>query len=364
MKCASHVVSILVLLGACDGGSAKPDSGYGDAAQDTDLGSAVGLDSGAASVTQDGAISTDSGVTVKALALGTYGGCVLTNQGKMICWGEDPRIAGSTIPSDPGPFISIVGATSNCVVLATDGTMRTFARPPQEPMPPLAGKWTQVATYENLCALAADGHVECSGRDKDLIAVTPSRSEWFSAISMGLGFACGIASSTDHSISCWGGNGQLEACVKANPAWDQLTPPSGGFKQISSGDITSCGIRLDDTVACWGIGVPGIAPTSDLCAAQDGGQALPPTGTFKQISVGFRTACGVKNDDTLVCWGMGKTDDGCNATGACGQAMPPSGTFTQVAVSFTHACAIRSNGKIACWGSKTGGRSLPPAELQ
>jgi len=103
-----------------------------------------------------------------------------------------------------------------------------------------------------------------------------------------------------------------------------------------------------------------------ICAGWAYGQSIPPAGTYKQISEGAFTLCGVKSDDTLACWGAGKTVDACISSPilACGQALPPTGTFTQVGVGYTHACAIRTNGKIACWGSNTGGRSTPPAELQ
>ncbi|MYG58308.1 MAG: hypothetical protein F4165_06845, partial [Acidimicrobiia bacterium] len=58
------------------------------------------------------------------------------------------------------------------------------------------------------------------------------------------------------------------------------------------GGAHSCAIKSDDTLVCWG---------SDIY-----GQATPPSGAFKTISLGTFQACGIKTDDTFACWGFGK----------------------------------------------------------
>jgi hypothetical protein len=385
MKQLGYPFLALVLSATCGGHSSPPtadaeslhfDGGatsqIADATFATDADSNLGSSSDASSLVKDGAVPNSdsagsSDFTAKSVAVHTYGGCALTGTGKMICWGEDPTLPGSAIPSDPGPFVAIAGGRLNIVAMAADGTMRTFVSSLNTPLLPLPGRWIQVAVSGDICAVAADGHVECGGNGGTSDELTsPDNNLSFSQVAVGQNYACGIASASEHTITCWGGPAQTRDCVSANPAWDQLTPPAGGFKQVCSGSATVCGIRLDDTAACWGIGAPSTVQMTGTCAGWDYGQAIPPAGTFKQISAGTFTVCGVRTDDTLACWGAGKTVDACTSSPilACGQALPPTGTFTQVAVGYTHACAIRTNGKIACWGSNTGGRSTPPAELQ
>ena len=65
--------------------------------------------------------------------------------------------------------------------------------------------------------------------------------------------------------------------------------PSGAFKAVSAGFYHTCGIRADDTVACWG-------STAD-------GESSPPSGTFKAISAGVLDTCAIRTDDLVVCWG-------------------------------------------------------------
>ena len=70
----------------------------------------------------------------------------------------------------------------------------------------------------------------------------------------------------------------------------------GGFKTVSAGDSHNCGIRTDDTVVCWG--------------ANESGQATEPKGDFKTVSAGGGS-CAIRSDDTVVCWGgnwAGQTD--------------------------------------------------------
>src|SRR5690242_13584922 len=61
------------------------------------------------------------------------------------------------------------------------------------------------------------------------------------------------------------------------------------FRSVSAGAYHTCGVRLDDTVACWGLNLDG--------------QAKAPAGKFKSVSAGVRHTCGVRLDDTVACWG-------------------------------------------------------------
>ncbi|BAP55948.1 hypothetical protein THII_1651 [Thioploca ingrica] len=142
----------------------------------------------------------------------------------------------------------------------------------------------------------------------------------------------------DNTVACWG----------VNQA-GQAMPPSGTFLQISLGGQHSCGIRTDKTVACWGL--------------DEEGQSTPPSGTFLQISAGFWHNCGVRTDNTLACWGSndpywshkpGKEDPYLTQwkhIETLGQATPPSGTFLQISAGGRHTCGVRTDHTVECWGS-------------
>jgi alpha-tubulin suppressor-like RCC1 family protein len=137
----------------------------------------------------------------------------------------------------------------------------------------------------------------------------------------------------DNTIICWGLNNE-----------DQAMPPEGTFLQISVGGEHSCGIRTDKTVACWGLN------------SED--QATPPQETFLQISAGHWHNCGVKTDHTLACWGSNNpywSDQDpyrdVKDVKTLGQSEPPSGTFLQVSAGGRHTCGLRTDHTVACWGS-------------
>jgi hypothetical protein len=91
----------------------------------------------------------------------------------------------------------------------------------------------------------------------------------------------------------------------------------------------ACALRLEDGAAvCWG------EPVEDF------GQLTPPGGGFVQLALGATTACGLRPDGRIACWG----DD------EFGQASPPAGEFVGLELSETYGCAVDPSGEPACWG--------------
>ena len=133
---------------------------------------------------------------------------------------------------------------------------------------------------------------------------------------------------TDGTLTCWGNNDAGKA-----------SPPTGTFTQVTLGWYSTCGLKTDGTVACWG----------ETANNQNAG--FPTGQTFTQISSGEVHTCGIKTDGTLYCWG------GFNGFG---ETTPPSGTYTQVATGWNHACAIKTDGTLACWGAGTTNTGTDP----
>ena len=134
----------------------------------------------------------------------------------------------------------------------------------------------------------------------------------FNDVSVGGFRACGIR--PDQTLACWNDD-------------EEPTPaPQGSFTAVSVGLEHACAVGTDEALRCWG--------SNSL------GQATPPTGAFAAVSVGELFACGLRTDGTLACWG----DDHYL------QSSPPGGTFTSIDADRRHACAIPTGGGIVCWG--------------
>jgi alpha-tubulin suppressor-like RCC1 family protein len=169
------------------------------------------------------------------------------------------------------------------------------------------------------------------------------------------------------------------------------------FKSVAAGWRTSCGIRSDDTVACWGtppmMGAPPAGPFASV-AVSDGacglradgslecwgtGSERPSTSKFRSISLGAGYHCGITLEGSLDCWGdnnegrdpptdgpyrvVSMTHIGCllrtDGTLTCwswdsnpiGRA-PPPGEFEAISVGGGHACGLRPGGELVCWGDR------------
>ena len=132
-------------------------------------------------------------------------------------------------------------------------------------------------------------------RDERLVSPFCER---FNDISVGVDFACGLRA--NGTVRCWG-----------NPRWEQTNPPSSEtFTSITSGAHHTCGLRANGTVTCWGaVADP---PDADVGFGKgwkvDYGQTRPPAGeTFTAISAGSTSTCGLRANGTVACWGSRTT---------------------------------------------------------
>lgn len=246
------------------------------------------------------------------------------------------------------------------------------------PMPTNAtGLWRQVATGDagSTCGIRMDSSLWCWGDNaggqlglgnNTARIFTPTQvsggGQWLKvAVKQ---FVCGIK--TDNTLWCWGSN--LSGQLGRNTQYDSYNTPQavvGGhlWKDVSTGGVsangTTCAIRLDDTLWCWG----------DNAAGRTGlntgtGQTLVPTQvavgtTWKKISVGETHTCGIRMDDALYCWGSNDNGQiGDNSPGTnrlVPTAVSGGGTWKHVAATHAFTCAVNTSDAAYCWGSNNAG---------
>lgn len=126
-----------------------------------------------------------------------------------------------------------------------------------------------------------------------------------------------------------------------------LPPPLFTWKHISRGVSTTCGIGEDDYGYCWGFN----ARTSGW----DMRPKLQSAVKYTTIAVGNLHVCAVRSEDTQVeCWGG-------NGVGQVDPAMPTAGPVTTPSSPFQknilrldagdfHTCARAADGELWCWG--------------
>ncbi len=127
---------------------------------------------------------------------------------------------------------------------------------------------------------------------------------------------------------------------KARESVDDAAPErptkAPGYRQVSAGFRLACAIRGDESVVCWG--------DDEL-----GATSLVPKGRYRSVRAGFDYACAIAADtNALTCWGR---RDEWKSVWIAGAA--PEGAFDEVYVAEWRACAIRSgSGHLVCWTSE------------
>jgi alpha-tubulin suppressor-like RCC1 family protein len=230
------------------------------------------------------------------------------------------------------------------------------------------------AGYNHTCAIAADQSLWCWGDNTEgqlgqddapgaPSAASPVRvgaaADWL-AVAGGQGHTCAIEA--PGTMWCWGRNTDGE--TGTNPSLEQVRGPAqvGTFADWVSLDVgqgTSCGLRADGTLWCWGdnsFGQQAAAPESAPVPAprQVGGDA-----DWARVSVDAFSGCAVKADQSLWCWGR-------NAEGQLGVGdttdryqpaqVAPQTAWAAASVGRFHACAAAAGGGAYCMGENSNGQ--------
>jgi alpha-tubulin suppressor-like RCC1 family protein/Tfp pilus assembly protein PilE len=300
---------------------------------------------------------TSSTTISKALGMGGWNACGIKADGTGWCWGYNRwgEIGNGTSATDGSTQSALPVAVSNA------GT----------------GLWKQMDTGNwHACGIQSDDTLWCWGSNHygqttvgtKTVPTKVGTMTW-KHITAGDMSTCGIQ--TDNTAWCWGFNGSGQ--VGNGASGGNITTPTavsggGSWSVIETGgnvnyagdpahDGSTCGIKTDGTLWCWGAntyGQLGINSTTNQSTPQ---QVLVGT-TWKVITVGETNACAIKSDDTMWCWGQGAGyRNGDNTT--TNRLVPTQiGTATWRTMSSggspaqtqNHTCAIKTDDTMWCWG--------------
>lgn len=197
---------------------------------------------------------------------------------------------------------------------------------------------------------------------------------FFTSISSGDDFACGIAQSGSRqsapkSAFCWGYNGAGRLGINEHPlVVDHVLAPVpiiGGelFSEVSAGPYAACGVRrlaagaLGQGTFCWGL--------ADWGQAGDGGAFngyLQPTQIVgnqapTHLAHGWGHVCGL--NPALYCWGFnsnGQLGDGTRENRTTATFIPGTPNLVTVTAGTYHTCGLTKQGQAFCWGRNDAGQ--------
>ncbi len=259
--------------------------------------------------------------------------CALRTDSTVDCWPDAPEPAGIYQYAAGG---SVTHRATHACGLRADGSAHCWSRSWD------AGRtrgysWndypdTEVQSLDmglySPCYLKIDGSIRCLG---GFITHPDAETEAgpYKAVAAGYQMACVLT--PDNLVKCLGlGDWYLD-----------LPEPETEFKYIEVSSPTVCGIRMDDTLLCWYY--------PDLNFDGVGYVAIDtPEGEFKSVSsgYGYGFVCAVKSDDgSIVCFAW-------YSHSLISRVLDhvPEGEFQSVSVGRLKACGLRTDGSIACWG--------------
>lgn len=168
---------------------------------------------------------------------------------------------------------------------------------------------------------------------------------------------------SDATVWCWGSNsaGQLGNGTVVSSAKPVQVSGLTDVSQIEAGGFSACALKSNATVWCWGYNLFGQlgngTSTNSSIPVQVSGITVADGAS--QISLGQYHACALKVSRSVICWGWGDYQQNGNSTNATTYSpMTITGisTATQVATGISTSCALLSNQTVSCWGSGYNGQ--------
>jgi alpha-tubulin suppressor-like RCC1 family protein len=294
-------------------------------------------------------VAVAGGSTFQSLSISKVDGvsCGLTTGGAAYCWGDngEGQLGDGTTTRrlTPTPvaggltFVSIAVGNSHACGVATNGTAYCWGTTPN--------------------GAFGDGSVGVH-----LVPAVAAPGMTFQSIVAGSDYTCALT--TTGAAYCWGlgvfgqlGNGDGASSTTPVAVSGRLT-----FRALAAGGLSVCGLTTSGNAYCWGQNFYGTL--GDGTSATEGGNARRVTPvavagglTFKSISAGYQTMCGVTDFSAGYCWGynFGAVGDGTFDHRSTPVAVAGGLTFQSISSGTGHTCGVTTTNAVYCWGDNGNG---------
>lgn len=194
-------------------------------------------------------------------------------------------------------------------------------------------------------------------------------------ISAGYYHTCAVNSSLN--VYCWGRNWEQQSlnvasAPKLTPVQVQNSTNTGALsnvKELALGNTHSCALKSDGSVQCWGTNSAyslgdnsGAAGLPRNVIDTDGSSSL---SSITKISSNYNTTCGLKSNGKVVCWGdnslyqLGVNDNIAYAYSKTVRKNSNASDLNNIinlGTSVYHSCAILADESTYCWGAGNQGQ--------
>lgn len=223
---------------------------------------------------------------------------------------------------------------------------------------------SEIAPPANLVATPGNGRVQLSW--SEISGAEYYNIYWSAADSSSVNKS--RSSNTDHiqggldngipytfQITAVKGETESERSSRIKVIPDLFTSQGVSFISVF-GWSTTCAVRIDGSLWCWGENSSGIFGRGHNLLATPEPVRIDNNFDWKAVSVGSTHICGIKTDSTLWCWG--NNDKGQLGLGAVSHIDQPVkiGVFENMEMVYSgeeHSCGLKQDGTMWCWGMGT-----------
>jgi alpha-tubulin suppressor-like RCC1 family protein len=152
----------------------------------------------------------------------------------------------------------------------------------------------------------------------------------------------------------------LATAAGAAPATAGTAPPK--WIHIAAGPNYTCGIREGNTLWCWGANFWGTLGNGQTANANLPQQITRKSAGWTSVTAGEDHGCATRTDGGLWCWGNNFSGQLGNGSTNTLQNLPPQQVtspaadgWARVAAGDEFTCAVRSDSTLWCWGYNGGG---------
>ena len=313
---------------------------------------------------------------VAGVATGAAHSCAWTNDGDVLCWGDNDhgQLGDGTKASRArpvavgldGPAEEVAAGAHHTCARLRNGTVACWGsntegqvtgREREATNPVTVGELRgvkQLATGDHhTCALLRGGRVKCWGVNRGGQLGDGTRKSGRSPVeARGFGGATAITAGREHTcallgtgiVLCWGRMGSHGRRMVEPTKVDSVS----NAVDIDAGGARSCAVSSTGTVRCWGLGL--IAKRSAEIEGLD---------DAVEIELGQRHACARSKNGQVSCWGHG--EGGQLGDGSWQEREAPTtvdglSDVTAISAGWNHTCARRRKGRLVCWGMGTMGQ--------
>ena len=201
-----------------------------------------------------------------------------------------------------------------------------------------------------LIALSSFGGIAMAPR---ALAGTPAVPD---LVSVSSGYSSSCAVRADGSVACWGSNwtGQLGNGTEYDSVIPQLADLDAAATVVTLGESHACALMADATVRCWGgnwVGQVGDLALGETVLTP---ASVPGVDHVVSVGAGAYHTCAVRDDGTAWCWGYGGS--GQMGLPEIWDPLPPTQvpgvtTAVEVAAGDYHTCVLLEDGTVSCFGA-------------